>query len=135
VEAPSQLRQMDLKYGYITGEDCLFQLSLIDVFDRNAICYRLGRSCTAEDAVRVLERALQQIRGLLHGCKMPTVRTDNGPQFIAKAFATACEEFGVLHERIPVNTPNMNNTLSLSMQSWKMNATAKTSFRPSWMLY
>jgi putative transposase len=108
VEAPNQLWQMDLKYGYITGEDrFFFQLSLIDVFDRDVICYHLGRSCTAEDAVRVLERALQ-IRGLLHGCKMPTVRTDNGPQFIAKAFATACDQFGVLHERIPVNTPNMN---------------------------
>ncbi len=40
--------------------------------------------------------------------RKPVLRTDNGPQFIAHAFAGTCEELGITHERIPVKTPNMN---------------------------
>ncbi|WP_404520719.1 MULTISPECIES: integrase core domain-containing protein [unclassified Paenibacillus] len=36
------------------------------------------------------------------------IRSDNGPQFISHGFVTACESFGVEHERIPPRTPNMN---------------------------
>ena len=39
---------------------------------------------------------------------MPKVRTDNGPQFIAKRFEETCLALGVVHERIPVRTPNLN---------------------------
>lgn len=97
-----------MKYGYIQGTDeFFFQLSLIDVFDRCVIDYHLGLSCTASDACRVLKNSLQ-IRGLGAGVSLPRVRTDNGPQFIANQFQDLCEELGVIHERIPVKTPNMN---------------------------
>ncbi|GEA19209.1 hypothetical protein E306M_23470 [Moorella sp. E306M] len=33
---------------------------------------------------------------------MPKLRTDNGPQFIAKKFQETCEKLGIIHERIPV---------------------------------
>jgi transposase InsO family protein len=62
-----------------------FQLSLLDVFDRMVIDYHLGLSCTAIDAVRVVKNALRK-RGLYKGAKMPKLRTDNGPQFIAKKY-------------------------------------------------
>jgi putative transposase len=49
---------MDVKYGYIAGMDrFFFQLSVIDVFDREVIAYHLGLRCTAKDAVRVLRTA------------------------------------------------------------------------------
>lgn len=36
------------------------------------------------------------------------LRSDNGPQFSAKVFSKAMETLGITHERIPINTPNMN---------------------------
>mgnify|MGYP003863389985 CR=1 FL=1 len=108
VSAPNQLWEMDVKYGYITGEDrFFFQLSLIDVFDREVVGYHIGLSCTAADASRVLKLGLQK-RGLLDGYVMPKIRTDNGPQFISEKFEDLCVQAGVTHERIPVKTPNMN---------------------------
>ena len=105
----NQLWEMDFKYGYIKGADqFFFQLSLIDVFDRNIISYHLGLSCKAEDAARVLKNALAQ-RKLTKGMdNLPTIRTDNGPQFVSMLFGNTCKSLGLTHQRIPVKTPNMN---------------------------
>ena len=108
VNGSNQLWEMDIKYGYIYGEGrFFFQLSLIDVFDRCVINYHLGLTCTAKDACRVLRNALKK-RGITHGMIMPRIRTDNGPQFIAKIFEELCRELGIIHERIPIGTPNLN---------------------------
>jgi len=108
VTGPNQLWEMDIKYGYIHGEDrFFFQLSIIDVFDRCVIDYHLGLTCTAKDACRVLRNALKK-RDIKPGMNMPQVRTDNGPQFISNLFREVCRKLGVIHERIPVKTPNMN---------------------------
>ncbi len=40
--------------------------------------------------------------------KLPTIRSDNGPQFSSGLFESTCEELGLEHERIPPRTPNMN---------------------------
>lgn len=99
---------MDVKYGYIAGENrFFFLLSLIDIADRNIIDYHLGLSCMAEDAVRVIKSALLK-RQLYQAENKPVIRTDNGPQFISHAFGKACEELGIEHERIPFKTPNKN---------------------------
>jgi len=71
------------------------------------IDYHLGLFCTAVDAARVLKNALKK-RGLYKGAKMPKLRTDNGPQFIAKKFQKMCEKLAIVHERIPVKAPNLN---------------------------
>lgn len=108
VSGPNEQWQLDVKYGYIRGTgQFFFQLSVIDVFDREVICYHIGLRCTGHDAARVLRRALK-IRGLSPGGHRLKVRTDNGPQFISKAFREACEGHGVTHERIPAKTPNLN---------------------------
>ena len=44
----------------------------------------------------------------------PVIRTDNGPQFIAQAWAKGCEALGLAHERIPNATPNKN----AHIESW-----------------
>ncbi|MGB9887966.1 MAG: DDE-type integrase/transposase/recombinase, partial [Moorellales bacterium] len=107
VSGPNQLWQMDVKYGYIAGtEQFFFQLSLIDVYDRTVIDYHLGLSCTAQDAAGVLKNSLRA-RGLAKGMSLPKLRTDNGPQFIAKRFEETCMALGVVHERTPVKTPNL----------------------------
>ena len=109
VTSSNQLWELDIKYGFIKGADqFFFQLSLIDVFDRNIICYHLGLSCKAKDAARVLKTALAK-RKLTKSMKnLPTIRTDNGPQFVSNLFGDTCKSLGLKHQRIPVKTPNMN---------------------------
>ncbi len=108
ISSSNELWQMDIKYGYIHGQDKFFyQLSIIDVFDRSIVDYHLGLSCTAKDAVRTLKNALRK-RDLFKGMDLPKIRTDNGPQFISNKFAKACKMLKMEHQRIPVKTPNMN---------------------------
>lgn len=47
-------------------------------------------------------------RKLVNETTKPVIRSDNGPQLVSAAFGDGCEESGVIHERIPPKTPNMN---------------------------
>ncbi|CDI40529.1 Integrase catalytic region (fragment) [Tepidanaerobacter acetatoxydans Re1] len=44
----------------------------------------------------------------IQGMILPKIRTDNGPQFTSNLFEETVKELGVIHERIPVKTSNMN---------------------------
>ena len=104
----NQLWEMDIKYGYIAGEDRFFYiLSVIDVYDRMIVAHYKGLNCSGEDAAATLKRALIR-RKLIGDFKKPAIRTDNGPQFICDAFESACLELEIEHERIPCRTPNKN---------------------------
>ncbi|QXM06236.1 IS3 family transposase [Crassaminicella indica] len=108
VTGSNQLWEIDIKYGYIAGEDRFFYImSMIDVADRNIIAYHIGLSCTAEDGIRVIKTALLK-RQLYDVKSKPIIRSDNGPQYISNAYNTACKDLNIEHERIPYNTPNMN---------------------------
>lgn len=108
VKGSNQLWQVDVKYGYIAGEDrFFFVLSYIDVFDRSIVDYYMGLSCTANDAVDTLKRALW-FRNLYDKDTKPVIRSDNGPQFISNWFQDSCAELHIEHERIPFKSPNMN---------------------------
>jgi putative transposase len=108
ITAPNQLWEVDIKYGYITGEDRFFYvLSYLDVFDRQIVGYHIGLRCEAKHAAQVLQEALWK-RQVISSDGKPVIRSDNGPQFVSLLFASACQEFGVEHERIPPKTPNMN---------------------------
>lgn len=107
VSGPNQHWQTDLKYGYIHGtKQFFFQLSVIDVFDKTIIDSHIGLTAKASDAVRVIKNAV--IKRNIKKNDGLVIRSDNGPQFRAKAFGETMETLGVTHERIPINTPNMN---------------------------
>lgn len=104
----NQLWEVDIKYGYVHREDrFFFVLSYIDVLDRQIVDYHIGLRCEATDAVDTLKQALWK-RKLFEASQLPTIRSDNGPQFVSMAFESTCEQLGVEHERIPPRTPNMN---------------------------
>lgn len=104
----NQLWEMDIKYGYIYGENRFFYiLSVIDVYDRMIVEHFKGLSCTGTDAAATLKRAIMR-RELVNSVNKPIVRTDNGPQFICDVFEQACLELTIEHERIPCRTPNKN---------------------------
>ncbi|MBP1966570.1 IS3 family transposase, partial [Paenibacillus aceris] len=103
----NQLWQLDIKYGYIAGYDQFFYIAdIIDVYDRSIVGYHMGSSC---DAKQVCETVKTALRERLTGDEAkPIIRTDNGPQFVSKAFGELCEAEKITHERIPPKTPNMN---------------------------
>lgn len=108
ITAPNQLWEVDIKYGYVHGEDrFFFVLSYIDVFDRETVDYHIGLRCEATDAVETLKRALWK-RQVFERGQLPVIRSDNGPQFVSLAFESTCEQLEIEHERIPPRTPNMN---------------------------
>src|SRR5690606_22495467 len=107
VTGANQLWQMDIKYGYVIGQErFFFVLSIIDVFDRVVVGQYKGPKCEAVHAVQTLQGALQ--RRVEPGGTLPVIRTDNGPQFVSKLFGDTCESLQVEHERIPPRTPDMN---------------------------
>lgn len=108
VEASNQLWELDIKYGFIVGEDRFFFVSsIIDVYDRSIVDYHMGLTCKAEEVVQSLKRALLK-RQQYTQLEKPVIRTDNGPQFISHTFEEFCESSELEHERIPPKTPNMN---------------------------
>ena len=95
---------MDIKYGYVSGEDKFFYiLSMIDVFDRNIVDYHMGLHCESKDAAALIRRCLIKRRLFNDNASKPV-----GPQFISYKFRECCEELTMEHERIPVKTPNKN---------------------------
>lgn len=98
---------MDIKYGYVTGEErFFFVLSYLDVYDRQIVGYHIGLTCEARHATETFRSALKSRH--LHSGPLPVIRSDNGPQFVSHLFESACEQLGVEHERIPPKTLNMN---------------------------
>lgn len=103
----NQLWQLDIKYGHVAGRDQFFYIAdIIDVFDRTVVGYHRGASCDAKQVCQAVQAALRA--RLTDGDSMPIIRTDNGPQFVSRAFGELCEAEGITHERIPPKTPNMN---------------------------
>ncbi|WP_082343695.1 DDE-type integrase/transposase/recombinase [Sulfobacillus thermosulfidooxidans] len=74
---------------------------------RSILAYHIGSHCPAVQAFRALQGAVRA-RQADWGKTVPVIRTDNGPQFVAQAWATGCQALGMTHERIPVATPNKN---------------------------
>ncbi|QJC50140.1 IS3 family transposase [Paenibacillus albicereus] len=107
ITGSNQLWQLDIKYGYVAGYGQFFFLAdMIDVFDRTIVGYHLGSSCSAKSVCSMVKRALEQ--RIAPGAAMPIIRTDNGPQFVSRAFGELAQQAGFVHERIPPKTPNMN---------------------------
>ena len=108
VTGPNQLWQLDIKYGYVAGKRRHFFLaSTIDVFDRSIVAHHRGKACNTTDVLRTVHKAMLRREVNLQTHPL-VIRTDNGPQFISKAFYAFCEKMGIEHERIPNHTPNKN---------------------------
>lgn len=108
VTASNQLWQMDIKYSFIAGtRKTAYITSIIDVYDREIVACSIDLSATGEVAKKVMLKALYA-RGLYGNPGSLVLRTDNGSQFISGIFESACLNENVLHERIPVRSPNYN---------------------------
>lgn len=102
--------QLDLKYGYIHGENrFFFIMPIIDIYMRLIVDYYIGLKCKGKDLAFTLSNALKKHN--IPEQNQLVIRSDNGPQMTSKVFINKIEELGeeqVVHELIPVRTPNKN---------------------------
>lgn len=108
ISSSNQLWEMDTKYIFIAGtREVAYLTSIIDVFDRSIIAHDLSLSPDTLAAKRVTIMALYN-RKIKNGVNGLTLRTDNGSQFISHKFEELCIKENIIHERIPVRSPNYN---------------------------
>jgi transposase InsO family protein len=104
---PGQLVALDAFYvGRLKGVGAVWQLTAVDVATRYAVVQLVVGDKTAAVAALFLDhlkKALRKTGITLHG-----VLTDNGPEFVGKAFKARVIELGLEHHQIPPRSPNHN---------------------------
>jgi transposase InsO family protein len=104
-KVPFECLQTDLKYIYIHGQHRnALLITVLDVFSRGVLGYRLEWSITKHQVVELMKE-------VLHHYQMPekvSLRTDNGSQFEAGLFREYLKEMAVDHEFTHVATPQEN---------------------------
>lgn len=110
ISRPYQMWELDLKYGFVHGENRFFYiLVIIDVYLRLIVNYYIGLRCTGKDLVFTLNNAIKEHR-ILNKDQL-VIRSDNGSQMTSNVFIKNVDSFGedqLLHELIPPATPNKN---------------------------
>lgn len=77
-------------------------LNILDDYNREALAIEIDYSFPSSKVVQVLEQVMEW-RG-----KPTQIRTDNGTEFIAKAFEDFCIDQGITHLKIQKGKPNQN---------------------------
>ena len=105
---PGQVVSLDTFYvGRLKGVGAVWQLTAVDVATRTAVCQLIVGDKTAAVAATFLDHLKKALRK--HGITLEGVLTDNGPEFIGKAFQTRATTLGLVHHRIPPRSPNHNS--------------------------
>ena len=103
-----QVVSLDTFYvGRLKGVGAVWQLTAVDVATRTAVCQLVVGDKTAAVAAAFLEHLKKALRK--HGIKLEGVLSDNGPEFIGKAFQARAADLGLIHHRIPPRSPNHNS--------------------------
>lgn len=105
ITAPDQLYQLDIKYGYIHGENRHFYLlAFIDIFTKEILGYHIGKNCSGMDLKITFERIIETKKPNLDQL---VIRSDNGPQMTSNQFRNYVDAV-TYHEFIPPGCPNKN---------------------------
>lgn len=104
---PGEVVALDTFYvGRLKGLGAVWQLTAVDVATRTAVCQLIVGDKTATVAAAFLDHLKKALRK--HGITLSGVLTDNGPEFVGKAFQAHAAELGLVHHRIPPRSPNHN---------------------------
>jgi transposase InsO family protein len=105
--APGQVVALDTFYvGRLKGVGAVWQLTAVDVATRIAVVQLVVGDKTATVAAGFLDHLKKALRK--HGFTLTGVLSDNGPEFVGRAFTTRIGELGLVHHRIPPRSPNHN---------------------------
>lgn len=104
---PGQVVALDAFYvGRLKGIGAVWQLTAVDIATRFAVVQLVVGDKSASVAAAFLDHLKKALRR--HGITLAGVLTDNGPEFIGKAFKVRVGELGLEHHRIPPRSPNHN---------------------------
>ena len=104
---PGELVALDSFYiGNLKGVGKAYQLTAVDTYTRWAIIAIVAGPPTAEVTARFLAQVVRLWRR--HGYPVTAVLTDNGPEYVGRAFTAALAAKGIRHVRIPPRSPNHN---------------------------
>jgi transposase InsO family protein len=104
---PGDLVALDSFYiGNLKGVGKVYQLTAIDTATRWAVMWLVLGPVSGALAVRFLAYVQRQFRRI--GVPVGAVLTDNGPEWVSKAFKDRLAVLGVPHHRIPPRSPNHN---------------------------
>lgn len=105
--APGEVVALDTFYvGRLKGVGAVWQLTAVDVATRTAVVQLVVGDKSAAVAAAFLDHLKKALRK--HGITLTGVLSDNGPEFVGKAFKTRAAELGLVHHRIPPRSPNHN---------------------------
>lgn len=112
LERPFATVEADIKYVYIHGENRnAYLITFLCTFCRYAAVWKLDYSMRAGEIIKLLNDFINhpvvKENTIKEGIKI-IIRTDNGPQFIAKILAEAIKQIGIIHEFINPGTPQEN---------------------------
>jgi transposase InsO family protein len=104
---PGDLVALDSFYiGNLKGVGKVYQLTAIDTATRWAFVMIVLGVPNGKVTARFLHQVIRRYRRL--GAQVRAVLTDNGPEYIAKAFTDALAAKELTHQRIPARSPNYN---------------------------
>lgn len=104
---PGDLVALDSFYiGNLKGVGKVYQLTAVDTCARWAIVKLIIGPVTAADTIAFISHLTKTMRRL--GIPVRCVLTDNGPEYIARAFQDHLADLGIGHVRIPPRSPNHN---------------------------
>lgn len=104
---PGQVVALDAFYvGKLKGVGAVWQLTAVDIATRVAVVQLVVGDKTAAVTALLLGELKRSLRK--HGISLEGVLTDNGPEFVGKAFQARVGEMGLHHHRIPPRSPNHN---------------------------
>ena len=105
---PGQVVSLDTFYvGRLKGVGAVWQLTAVDVATRHAVVKLVVGDKTAAVAAAFLHDLRRALRRV--GVTMTGVLTDNGPEFVGRAFREQATAMGLTHHRIPPRSPNHNS--------------------------
>ena len=105
---PGQVVALDAFYvGKLKGVGAVWQLTAVDIATRIAVVQLVVGDKTAAVTALLLDQLKKTLRK--HGITLEGILTDNGPEFVGKAFKTRVSELGLHHHRIPPRSPNHNS--------------------------
>jgi len=104
---PNQLWQADVTYIEIPGHGWWYAVTVIDYYSRYLLACHLTDSFSAASVQIGFDQARAEA-ARIHGeasAKPPTLVTDNGVSFTARAFGAHLQALGIAHVRIRYRTP------------------------------
>lgn len=110
---PNLIWSMDFMEDRLENGRKVRILNIIDDYNREALMVEAAYSYPSEKVVEMLKQVIEW-RG-----KPKTIRTDNGTEFIAKAFEGFCDKEKIEHRKIQKGKPNQNAFIERFNRSYR----------------